>query len=467
MTKLMRWLTGLAFLGLAATVLFPSGGPELIPDERIKLDVVEHLSWDTRVDASDVKVEVDRGSVTLEGTVLTNYEKQAAVDAAWSVKGVTHVEDRLRLPLDSTLTIDAALADSVETALALDPALDEPEIDVSAVDGRVILRGTVDALWKKREAEEAAAGVRGVASVVNEIAVVPTENIRDEVIAENVVEAMDRSYRVKTDNVDIKVANGVVTLTGVVEGWLAKDAAYEAAANTLGVIKVADRLLIQPPAGVVPADREIRSKVEAQLRWDDRIDASNITVEVRNGEVTLKGAVSTLRERRAAYEAARAVQGVRSVENILTVGPGVDLVESYLQEKVRNALQWNADIGEEDIEVSAEGYVVALEGTVDSLWKVEKAEELAADILGVLAVDNRIAVVPTEDILDETIAEQVTEAIDRNSAVEADNVIVQVEDGEVTLTGAVLSSFAREAALATAMGTAGVRRVVNELTVEF
>jgi osmotically-inducible protein OsmY len=39
------------------------------PDARIHEDVIRELQWDTRVDPTDVGVEVDRGVVTLTGTV--------------------------------------------------------------------------------------------------------------------------------------------------------------------------------------------------------------------------------------------------------------------------------------------------------------------------------------------------------------------------------------------------------------
>jgi osmotically-inducible protein OsmY len=38
-------------------------------DESIAKDVADSLSWDSRVDASQVLVTVDRGIVTLTGTV--------------------------------------------------------------------------------------------------------------------------------------------------------------------------------------------------------------------------------------------------------------------------------------------------------------------------------------------------------------------------------------------------------------
>ena len=37
-------------------------------DEDIKKDVVDELDWDSRIDASDIFVEVENGEVLLSGT---------------------------------------------------------------------------------------------------------------------------------------------------------------------------------------------------------------------------------------------------------------------------------------------------------------------------------------------------------------------------------------------------------------
>jgi osmotically-inducible protein OsmY len=80
-----------------------------------------------------------------------------------------------------------------------------------------------------------------------------------------------------------------------------------------------------------------------------------------------------------------------------------------------------------------------LEGTVDAFWKKVRAEDLAFSMRGVLGLTNKIAVVPTQTIADENLAENIINALDRNVNVNVDDVNVTVEDGTVTLTGAVPS----------------------------
>jgi osmotically-inducible protein OsmY len=77
-------------------------------DETIKKDVVGQLYWDSRVDASEINVTVDEGTVTLSGSVPTFLAREAATSDARLVHGVTWVDNQLRIvyPQPQTLPSD-------------------------------------------------------------------------------------------------------------------------------------------------------------------------------------------------------------------------------------------------------------------------------------------------------------------------------------------------------------------------
>ncbi len=54
---------------------------------------------DAEVDARHVRVEVEEGKVMLRGQVRSWRERDEALSAAWSVPGVTEVDDRLDVAL--------------------------------------------------------------------------------------------------------------------------------------------------------------------------------------------------------------------------------------------------------------------------------------------------------------------------------------------------------------------------------
>jgi hypothetical protein len=75
------------------------------------------------------------------------------------------------------------------------------------------------------------------------------------------------------------------------------------------------------PKNYVRSDERIREDVCEHLTHHPYVDASDIEVTVREGEVTLAGTVDTRMAKRAAEEACDHVRGVKDVHNHLRVRP--------------------------------------------------------------------------------------------------------------------------------------------------
>jgi osmotically-inducible protein OsmY len=73
------------------------------------------------------------------------------------------------------------------------------------------------------------------------------------------------------------------------------------------------------PKGYQRSDERIREDVCDRLMSDGEIDASNLTVQVKSGEVTLEGSVDSKEAKRCAEDIAEDVSGVREVQNRLRV----------------------------------------------------------------------------------------------------------------------------------------------------
>ncbi len=76
------------------------------------------------------------------------------------------------------------------------------------------------------------------------------------------------------------------------------------------------------PKGYQRSDERIREEVSDRLMADDRIDASEIEVIVKDGEVTLQGTVDDRWAKRRAEDMVEQVMGVRDVMNQIRVEPG-------------------------------------------------------------------------------------------------------------------------------------------------
>jgi hypothetical protein len=69
------------------------------------------------------------------------------------------------------------------------------------------------------------------------------------------------------------------------------------------------------PASYQRSDERLRELVCEALTEDDRVDASNIEVSVKAGEVTLTGQVDDRLQKRAAEDCVENVSGVKDVQN--------------------------------------------------------------------------------------------------------------------------------------------------------
>jgi osmotically-inducible protein OsmY len=137
-------------------------------DDQIAKRVLDIIAWDTVIPDGKVKVEVQKGWVTLTGTVDWQYQRssaEAAVRRLSGVKGITNaivVQPRVQ-PEDVKVRIEGALKRSAQ--------IDANSIRVSAIGGKVTLEGRVKA-WHERElAERTAWAAPGVTAVEDRIVV--------------------------------------------------------------------------------------------------------------------------------------------------------------------------------------------------------------------------------------------------------------------------------------------------------
>src|SRR3989337_248322 len=123
-------------------------------DTQIHHDVLEELKWDSRVDETEVGVEVDNGVVTLTGTVTSWAKRMAAEEAAHRVSGVLDVANdvKVRIPGELTRT-DTEIAQAVRRTLEWDVFVPDERITSTVSDGWVTLEGPVDRGSQREDAE--------------------------------------------------------------------------------------------------------------------------------------------------------------------------------------------------------------------------------------------------------------------------------------------------------------------------
>ena len=213
-------------------------------------------------------------------------------------------------------------------------------------------------------------------------------------------------------------------------------------------------------------DIQIQKDVMEELRWDPLLKAAEIGVAVNNGVVTLSGQVDSYIKKVAAEKDARKVSGVKGVAEDLRIRflPVHLRTDSELAEAVSNTLKWHAAIQDEKIRVKVEKGVVTLEGEVD--WEFERAnaEKAIQNLQGVSSIINLIGVKPKFSHLD--IHQKIKAALQRNAAIDANKISVEISGSKVILRGKVRSFAEKEDAEVAAWNAPGVISVESYLDIE-
>lgn len=212
-------------------------------------------------------------------------------------------------------------------------------------------------------------------------------------------------------------------------------------------------------------DQLTREDILDELTWDARLGPLSVSVEVNEGHVTLTGVVPTVYERSAAERVVRESPNVLSVDNRLRISAEERLSDREITDELVRSLRRHPRLAEEDLEVSCEGAVVTVSGTVDSFWKRTRISDIVHEQPGVVDVVNEIAVAGG-DITDEQLAHRVAELLRRKAGIDENTVAVEVDDGVATLRGTVPTWMVRSVAYETAANMEGIRDIVDEIDVD-
>lgn len=299
------------------------------------------------------------------------------------------------------------------------------------------------------------------------------QEIKDERIVAAIESEMWGAKGVNANQIDVKVNEGIVTLSGKVNNLLSQESAVRIAMMTKGVRSVVSQLQVKAWNIV---DEQLRGDVQRALRRDPATDSWEIQVEASKGKITLNGTVESYAERDLASKVAKSVRGVERLDNNISIKYRTNRADYEIQQDIQQRLNWDARLDDELVEISVKDGEVTLSGSVGSDYEkllvrsdawVRGTKSVKDDELKVewWSRDDMHRKKAWSSLGDDKIAKAISDAFIYDPRVFSFNLDVSVEDGVATLTGIVDNLKAKRAAAQDAKNTIGVYRVKNHLKV--
>jgi osmotically-inducible protein OsmY len=214
-------------------------------------------------------------------------------------------------------------------------------------------------------------------------------------------------------------------------------------------------------------DTQLQNDVMAELKWDPSINATKIGVEVDNGVATLSGHVENYAQKWSAERAAQKVCGVKAlaVEIDVVLQGANNRSDADIARTARNVLEWTTNWPKDHVKVIVENGWISLSGELDYEYQRQLATASVRHLMGVTGVSNQITVKPSLSSL--SVKSDIQAALKRRALIDAEEIIVTVNGGNVSLSGVVQSWSERDMVSDCVWNTPGVTHVTDNISVAY
>ena len=211
---------------------------------------------------------------------------------------------------------DIEIKQDVLDEFAWQPTIDENQLNIEVKYGIVRLSGIVNNLAEKLVAENAAKKIIGIKAVVDDIEVKINKNVSDSDLAKKIIFDLEWNTSVPEENINVKVEDGHVILSGSVKWEFQKSEAEKSLVYINRIKSITNTISIKTEKET-PAN--IEQNISKAFERSASIDASNITVTIEGNTAILQGKVNSIKEKDDALIATYLAEGITNVKNELKV----------------------------------------------------------------------------------------------------------------------------------------------------
>jgi hyperosmotically inducible protein len=217
-----------------------------------------------------------------------------------------------------------------------------------------------------------------------------------------------RSY-LKGDDVKVQTKDGVVTLMGTVKNENHMIMAVDTVADMKGVKSVENKLEV---AGGIPEKRSdawIHMRLETMLKMHRNLESELTAIEVKDGNVVLKGVADNEAQRALISLLVKEGEGVKEVDNQMTLEKERTEViaekregkhrtldqfidDSSIKAQVKWALTFHRGTNPFNAEIHVHKGIVTISGKAEDLSQKELVTERIKDIHGVKKIVNNMTI---------------------------------------------------------------------------
>lgn len=214
-------------------------------DDQIAESVRSELFEDLRITAPyDIGVTSEQGHVSLSGSVPTYYQKRLAAQNAKDVVGVGWVTNYLQVKTNPRS--DETIRSEILKRFDSDFLTNGQDLQVRVQDGVVSVTGNTNTFDERSHAIDLAGTVPGVTSIYDGVQVNRVFQYTDATLQQHIADRLEShdATRQAAPQVEVKVDQGIATLTGNVRDWSERKEAGKVAFLTDGIRGVRNELTV-------------------------------------------------------------------------------------------------------------------------------------------------------------------------------------------------------------------------------